>query len=390
MKLIPPGKKSVLILQEHLPEYRVRFFELLRQDLASHGLPLRLLCSPHVRSSLIEGRLDWAVRLDTHRWGPVVWQNVLPFARLASLVIAPQETKYLAVPLLLFLRRWGRWKFAFWGHGKNFQARHPDSLAERWKRFLSVRADWWFAYNDRSAQVVRELGFPSARITSVQNSVDTQALARGRARLTEQELQSLRSRLGFSSENVVVFTGGLYPGKRIPFLLQTCRRVRERIPDLQLIVIGLGPDSPLVERAARTQPWIHYLGPRKDLEKIPPWALAKLVLMPGGVGLVAVDSFALGVPMVTTACPNLHGPEIGYLRDGQNARIVGDWDSVEAYAEAVVFLLQNEAARAALVRGCLESAGHFSLEDMSRRFCGGILRCLQASPSGDQGDAPRA
>lgn len=371
------AKRPIIwILQEHLPEYRVPFFEQLRRDLNGQGLELLLTHAPTTSASLIPGRLPWACPVPFRRCGPLVWQNVLSRARTASLIITPQESKYAFVPLLLFLRRWGGWKFAFWGHGRNFQARNPASFSERWKRFLSRRADWWFAYNDLSARVVRDLGFPADRITTVMNSVDTAALIRLRAAVTPAQVQALKEAKGVRSENVVIYTGGLYPGKRIPFLLESCRLARRTVPDLTLLVIGLGPEAGNVERAAQTERWIHYLGPMHDAEKAPFWAMSKLLLMPGGVGVVAVDSFALEVPMVTTACSHLHGPEIDYLRDGQNARVVEDWENSAAYAQAVVNLLQDKAARNLLVQGCRQSATVFSTEKMSQRFCKGVTLCL--------------
>ena len=371
---------TIWILQEHIPEYRVAFFERLRADLAQKGLDLLLTFSPQTRNTLIPGDLPWARPLPTFRCGPLVWQNILPWPRRVSLVITPQETKYPAVPLLLGLRRWGRWKFAFWGHGRNFQARNPASLSERWKRFLSRQADWWFAYNDLSARVVRDFGFPADRITTVMNSVDTGTLGRFHAAMTPSQIQALKEAQGIRSENVVIYTGGLYPGKRIPFLLESCRLAKGSVPDLTLLVIGLGPEAAEVQRAAQAEPWIHYLGPMNDREKVPFWAISKLLLMPGGVGVVAVDSFALKVPLVTTACPKLHGPEIDYLKDGQNSRIVADWEDPQAYAEAVVALLRDESARRQLIRGCEQSAAGFSVENMSRRFCDGVLRCLESPP----------
>ena len=375
-----PARPIIWILQEQLPKYRVPFFEQLRRDLDGQGLALVLTHAPAASASLIPGRLPWACPAPFQRCGPLVWQRVLSRARTASLIITPQESKYVFVPLLLFLRRWGGWKFAFWGHGKNFQARNPASLSERWKKFLSRRADWWFAYNDLSAGVVRDLGFPAGRITTVMNSVDTATLTRLRATVTPSRVQGLKEAHGIRSENVVIYTGGLYPGKRIPFLLEACRLARRNVPDLTLLVIGLGPEAGDVERAAQTEPWIRYLGPMHDAEKAPFWAMSKLLLMPGGVGVVAVDSFALEVPMVTTACPHLHGPEIDYLQDGRNARVVADWGNPAAYAQTMVTLLQDEAARRSLVQGCRQSAADFSVEKMSRRFCDGVIRCLASSP----------
>ena len=40
-------------------------------------------------------------------------------------------------------------------------------------------------------------------------------------------------------------------------------------------------------------------------------------LLPGAVGLGVLDSFAFDVPLVTVDLP-YHGPEIDYVRDGEN------------------------------------------------------------------------
>jgi exopolysaccharide biosynthesis WecB/TagA/CpsF family protein len=44
---------------------------------------------------------------------------------------------------------------------------------EKWKQIWLTKVDWWFAYNDLSAGIVRSLGYPEERITSVQNAIDT-------------------------------------------------------------------------------------------------------------------------------------------------------------------------------------------------------------------------
>lgn len=366
-------------MQEHLPHYRIPFFESLRDELHRHQVKLRVSFSPNFSQAHLPGELPWAETVPIHWVGPLGWQNLLPLARGVSLVIAPQETKYAAVPLLLFLRKRGGWKFAFWGHGRNFQTRRPNSLAERWKRFLSRRADWWFAYNGLSARVVQELGFPRERITEVSNAIDTRSLIDLRAKVTEADQQALRRDLGISGENVAIFTGRLYPHKRIPFLLETCRRVRQSLPDFELIIVGSGPDEKLVKEASRRDRWIHFVGPKDDREKIPYWSLARVALMPGLVGLGVLDAFCLGVPMVTTDYP-YHSPEIDYLTHEKSGWISRPWHDCEKYAKDVVELLKSPALRHRLAQAGLVLAETLTVEAMTRHFCEGVLRCLKSPP----------
>ena len=367
--------RSVLIIQEHLPHYRVPFFEQLRQDLSAHGVSLQLIFSPKTRESLLPGYLPWALPIPIYWFGSLGWQNVLPHVKGVSLVIAPQETKYAVLPLLMILRKWGGWKFAFWGHGKNFQSIHPNSFSERWKRFISRRADWWFAYNNLSARVVRDLGFPENKITVVMNSIDTSSLIQARDSVTPSQQTDLRKELGIFSKNIGIYTGGLYSQKRISFLLQSCRIVRKKIPDFEMIVIGRGPDEALVVETAKREPWLHYLGAKDDAEKVPFWSLANVCLMPGLVGLAVLDSFAFGVPMFTTAYP-YHSPEIDYLTHGKTGWICDSWQDPIQYADAVVDLLSDSNRLASMKLACQTEARNYSIQKMSSLFCKGIMDCL--------------
>ena len=97
--------------------------------------------------------------------------------------------------------------------------------------------------------------------------------------------------------------------------------------------------------------------------------------MPGLVGLVVIDAFATGKPLVATAI-DYHSPEIEYLRDGDNGLVVTDADDPEAYANAVAGLLEDDTRYGMLVSGCRESRSEYTLEAMLQRFTHGIADAL--------------
>jgi glycosyltransferase involved in cell wall biosynthesis len=366
---------TILIIQEHMPAFRVPFYERLRGLLAERGVRLRLVYAPNQRNTFLKGGLSWAEPVPIRWIGPLGWQPALGKCRGCDLVIIQQETKYALNPVLQAWSACGGPKVAYWGHGKNFQKAAESGIGGFIKGFLAKRVDWWFAYNDLSARVVAGLGFPIDRITSVGNAVDTAGMRHRLAELDPSEVEALREAHHIRSQNVAVFTGGLYQSKRIGFLLEAAAGIRSEIPDFELIIIGDGPERAKVTEAARQHPWIHDIGPKDDHGKVPFWAMAKLLLMPGLVGLVVVDSFALGVPLVTTDFP-FHSPEIDYLKDGVNGCIVPCGDDPNAYADAVAGLLRDPARIASLKQGAIRSAELHTIDTMARSFADGVLRCL--------------
>lgn len=379
----------VVIVQPLLLEYRVTFYELLRDRLDAAGIRLEIVhgAPPHGTEREWQTRdLGWTTRVD-ERIVPVgsfhlAWQPCLDEVAGADLVIVEQATKRLVNYVLLGRQVRGGPRVAFWGHGRNFQATsRVEATAEVLKRFVTRRAHWFFAYNDLSARVLHELGFPEDRTTVVGNSIDTRKLAAARDAVTDAETEALRSELGLTGTHVGIYCGTMYPQKRLPFLVDAARSIRDRVEDFELVFVGDGVDRGVVERAAREHDWIRVVGPKFGDELARHFALAKVHLLPGLVGLAVLDSFVLEVPVVTTASA-LHSPEIDYLRDGENGVMVPGDGSGGAYVDAVVDVLTDDALRARLVAGCRRDAARYSAEAMADRFADGVVAALKA-PSRD-------
>ena len=319
--------------------------------------------------------LDWEERAPTRFWmrDRLIWVQPPPLDR-NEIVLIGQENAILSNYWLQIQRPFGR-RLAYFGHGRNFQAANSNSLAERFKRFWLTKVDWWFAYTQRSADIVAQASFPSNRITVFNNAIDTSAIQAGLAAISGAERDFVRASRFGGSHNIGVFIGGLYDRKRIGHLIESAIEVRRRVPDFQLMIIGGGPDAPLVEASAARHPWVHAMGPRFGREKTLLASLGRVSLMPGLVGLGVLDSFAYGTPMVTTDLP-YHSPEIDYLKDGVNGVIVRDADSVDAYADAVERILLDGAWRDRLRAGAAEALEIYTIEAMAQRFADGVAKAL--------------
>ncbi|NCB47607.1 group 1 glycosyl transferase, partial [bacterium] len=255
----------VVIIQKSLPQYRRAFFEKLKTSLEKRKIELVLVYGhpekkEASKNDLVE--ISWAHKIKNRiikfAGKAFYWQPCLPVLKNTDLIIVEQANKLLINYYLWILNLLGIIKLAFWGHGKNFQATAQDNLSEALKRFISRKVHWWFAYNKLAAETIKTLGFQESRITVVQNAIDTRFLVKKRSEVSAKELRAFRDRTGITSSNVAVFSGGMYAKKRIGFLLQACRLIKQEVPDFEMIFLGAGPDELLVREAAQHQKWIHY------------------------------------------------------------------------------------------------------------------------------------
>ncbi|MGW1809124.1 glycosyltransferase family 4 protein [Streptomyces sp. NPDC002078] len=388
-----PGlPRRVVVIQPYVPSYRTPFYDRVHSLLGAEGVTLEVLhgTPPPGQSARRDAATCVSARRVPARWLPVpggrslALHRVQQLAATADAVVLEQALRNLETYPLLLKQRFGRTRghrprVAFWGHGRTYTK--PVSRFEAAaKDALTRRADWFFAYTDLGAEHVTRHGFPRDRITVLRNSVDTKGLVRARERAEEPgtpefaEAAALRERHRLIPGLTALFIGGLDAPKRVPFLLEAAERIAAALPGFRLLVAGDGTDRGLVEAAAsRPGSPVVPVGQAGGQRLAVLGAVSDVMLMPGRVGLCAVDSFALRTPVVTTVWP-WHAPEFEYLENGRNSVITPD--AVEPYAAAVTELLADRAGLDALRAACRSDAAEYSIEEMSERFCEGALRLL--------------
>jgi glycosyltransferase involved in cell wall biosynthesis len=374
--------KRVVILQETFPRYRVELFAEIHRRAALQDIAVQLVHgrAPGSRGERLgEGSIDSAL-IVRNRYLPIpgartpaVWQPALRTCLNADLVVIEQANRLLINYVLLVATQMGGPKVAFWGHGRNFQS-SPNTIAERCKSRLARMPSWWFAYTPGVAAGLRAQGMLASRITVVGNTIDAVALSeavdrfRTQAHVTPKVMRCL-------------YLGGFYSFKRLDFLFHAADLIAAQLPTFQLYVAGAGEQRAIVERFVESRPWAFYCGsvdgePRAEL-----LASAQLLLIPGLVGLVVIDSFAAGVPLVTTA-DALHSPEIEYLENGVNGIVMPPGAGPREYARTVIELLQDRQRWISLSMAARHSAQSHTVASAAQRFVDGISSALSDAPAG--------
>jgi glycosyltransferase involved in cell wall biosynthesis len=265
------------------------------------------------------------------------------------------------------------YKVAFWGHGRNRQSTNPQGFRERFKRLMTMRADWYFAYTDQSRSTLLEFGYPDEKITVFNNAIDTRQLRADQQSIRDDERRALAESLGLDGMPVGMFLGSLYAQKGLDICLQSALAVRRRVPDFHWLVVGDGPDRYKVEAMAAEHPWVHWVGAKLGRDKALFASLADVFMIPSAIGLVALDSLVLGKPIVTMH-DNAHGPEIAYLQHGVNALMTSN--DIEDYSDSLAKLLLDAQALKRMQQACLEMGEHYTVEAMISRVRQGVLSAL--------------
>ncbi len=372
--------KRVLIIEAQIKQYRAPFYDRLYAALANAGIQLRVAYSD---PSPIEASKEDACDLPNEygvkvkaRWpipGKLIYQDVVRDVVKADLVIVDQANKFVLNHLLLPLSLAGIKRTAFIGHG--FNAREDRLWLSEWYRHTTINwVSWWFAYTEKTTRYLIRHGVPRAKITTVQNALDTDQI-RGQAReLSVEQKNHLRSQIGIPvSASVGIYCGTLDKVKNLPFLMDAAIKVRDQNTNFHLLLVGGGPEQALVQARIEAVPWVHFVGPRFGKEKAALLAISDAMLMPGAVGLVILDAFAAGLPLLSTRL-SIHGPEIEYLNEGING-LLSEPD-VADFADVVSSLLRDRDKLSRLRMGAQIAGAKYTIQNMAANVCDGIQKCL--------------
>ena len=286
----------------------------------------------------------------------------------AQLVICEFGLKNFLTYMFLFVFK--PKAFAFWGHGDT-----PTKSISRFERLLKNllmrKSDFFLAYTESCAISVNKNGVPLDRITVLNNSIDTQELINGIEKYETPTDMLFRQEFNLVKSDIVfAFIGSLGSEKRIGFLMEAFKQINQAVPDTKLLIFS--PDSldrSLIEKIPER---VIFHGEADNRIKIGLSKVCFALLNPGRIGLIAVDSFAMGVPIITTNW-EFHAPEYSYLDAGNS---ISTSNSVDGYVSAVLKLLDSQQSRNLLHEGCVQSASFFSIEKMAQNYHAGVINCI--------------
>jgi glycosyltransferase involved in cell wall biosynthesis len=234
------------------------------------------------------------------------------------------------------------------------------AVQARWERSNTARADRVVVPSRYSAAVAHEVyDIPHAKLAVVPEPID---LADWRRRFAE----AAGAR---STRPTVLSVARMYPRKRLEDLLRAAAVLRARIPDVQVRIVGEGPESArlralhrelgladaavLLGEVTRQTLAVEYMGAHCFC----------LPTVQEGFGLAFAEAMAAGLPVV--ACRAAAVPEI--VEDRRTGLLV-DPRSPGELAAALETLLTDRKLSEEFGRAAAQRVEAFGLEPVARRF----------------------
>lgn len=368
--------RRVSFLIPYLNTYRAPFFDLLSDALVAEHIHTEVFVGHQAGEE--RGRNDVAAtgsvtalrQFSLPLGGRSLILRFVPMriftCDLVVLEHAPRNLE--SYPILLF-RRLMRKRTAIWGHGHTI-TKSQSAFNRRIQAWMLRNSDWLFAYTEKSLTRGLLLGADEHRATVVYNTLPPSPQPDARS-----EPVRVAERVDGDRWNAL-FVGAIDETKRIDEMIEIARQINQREPSFHLVVAGSGRlQSRLIDAASTSPDLFTYVGvAAPDVKR----ALAQecqVLFHLGRIGLVAIDSFQLGLPIVSVEW-SYHAPEFEYL-DSRNSVVVDDLDGVWS---AVVSLMHDPARLRQLQQACKMEEARYSMDRMVGEFASGVEGVLNAQP----------
>ncbi len=208
-------------------------------------------------------------------------------------------------------------KIIFWGHGY-----YGDELGvKKIFRILFYKIpDINFLYGNRSKDLLEKMGFEQDRLVTVFNSLDYDKLKIIRENIDINYLSKLKRNLFPNSFDypVIVFVGRLTKEKKIALLLNSIYLLKKDGVIFNLLIIGDGIDKNNIvdlSNSLQLTQHINFYGSCYD-DSITGnlLLLSDVCVSPGHVGLTAIHSMSLGIPVITHNNFAKQAPEVEAIK----------------------------------------------------------------------------
>jgi len=259
----------------------------------------------------------------------VAWLQVVRAVRPDAVILFSGLRHLFLLPFVWILRTMNI-RVIYWGHGIDLSNKQAHRSLYS---FLHSSCHAIILYSEHLRQYIDKKNWYKVFIAN-----NTLCLCNLPFSLSQSERLSILASHNISTAKNVIFTGRIQKRKRILDLLEAAKTIRKE--DVGVILVGPNTDNVLPEQLP---PEVTYIRALYGEELLKLMMACDVYCCPGAVGLNLVDAMACGLPFVTEDV-EYHGPEIMYLKNGENGIVVPKGRS-DLLAGALMMLLNDDELR---------------------------------------------
>lgn len=370
------------IVQDYVPLYRVEFFDRLADRLQQNGINCVVIAGSAPAGILSRGdavsSAPWLrnVADPWEFWPRESWPRFFGYGNdrqwsdCDALVMGLRGASIDLSAELLRKRRTRR-RIGVWGHLSR-TTKPPNRLDIAVERWQMKSSDHVFAYTEQGRKSAIACGVKPSKVTAVMNTLEVHELLAAYKSLKESDVHCFISKNSLVEGKIFSFVGGIDSSKRIEFLADVLELLWSSDCEIKLLVAGRGEQKSLLNTAIRRGQvvMLDYAGPHA---KALAMKSSQALINPGRVGLLAVESLAIGIPLITTNW-TFHAPEYEYLVHGRD--VYRSENTPKAFTSLILDHVDN-------YRVIPEHIGrpYPRLEDMVARFALGVEAMLAGNPN---------
>lgn len=251
--------------------------------------------------------------------------------------------------------------------------RIKSAALRRIRHFIYRRADGAINYHSGGPGIISTYGIPKEKIFVTYNSTDVEALWAQRESVEKAE------RLLPENPHRILHIGRLVRMKRFDLLFQAVRELAGHYPDVELLVVGEGPELDNLKKEAAAKGIagrVRFAGAVYEPELLCRYMAESSVYVLAGMGGLSInDAMACGLPVVcSAACDGTH---IDLIEPGRNGLIFREGDA-DSLAEKLAYLFSDEDRREDMGRQALETIRErINLDTVSDRFIGAFQTVMR-------------
>jgi len=241
-----------------------------------------------------------------------------------------------------------KYKIVLWSFGYDYETgfNPQNSLKDLIRLKYYQKADAVIFYWEKGKEEIEKYSKTKEHYFVAPNTINTDILVKYKNDFDKLGKGSIKKHLKVFADFHFVFVGRLIPDKEVLLLLKAVKLLENSGYNFRVTIIGDGCEINVLKKYVNENGLdnVYFLGEILDQYDVSKWIyISDAFILPGRLGNSVVQSFCLGVPIVSQEKEgHFHGEGIGYIKNNINSLLCSEGDVVDLKNKMEFIILNPE------------------------------------------------